>query len=491
MSRNRRRKRASRHRGRKAVLIIIIVIAALYVAGILYFHKFYLPNTTVADRDVSLQQAEDLREELEETAAGYQLTVTDRTGGENVIAGTDISYQYSDNGEEEEILQKQPSWQWPVSFFLSYSYELTLSSEFDEEQLETVVSSMDFMQEENMTAPEDARIDTSDGVELVEEVEGTTTIASQVIAEISAAIGNQETVVTLSDDCYEQPSVRSTDAELAEAKEAIEQYKKSSVTYEIGGKTEKLSSDEIAGFLTVSDDLTVSISEEKVATYVQALASKYNTYGDVRKFKTSLGDTIKIGGGDYGWVIDKDGEAAQLLEDIASYSAVTREPVWEQEAVQYDGSDDIGDTYIEVDYTNQHMYYYEDGELMLESDIVSGTMSTGNGTPDGVFKIAYKQSPATLVGEDYESPVNYFMPFAYNIGFHDADDWRSAYGGSIYQTNGSHGCVNMPGNKAKKLYNLVEVDTPVVAYYRTSVELTSENAEISNAYSYVDPDEED
>ena len=36
--------------------------------------------------------------------------------------------------------------------------------------------------------------------------------------------------------------------------------------------------------------------------YVQQLASKYNTFGRKRSFKTSSGDTIEIGGGDYGWV---------------------------------------------------------------------------------------------------------------------------------------------------------------------------------------------
>ena len=80
------------------------------------------------------------------------------------------------------------------------------------------------------------------------------------------------------------------------------------------------------------------------------------------------------------------------------------------------------------------------------------------------------------------------MVFAYNVGFHDAS-WRSDFGRDIYKASGSHGCINMPRNKAEKLYQILPTGTPVIAYYREPVELTAENARISNAYSYVRKDE--
>jgi hypothetical protein len=237
--------------------------------------------------------------------------------------------------------------------------------------------------------------------------------------------------------------------------------------------------------LVISEDDQVTLDEDKIARYVQHLASTFNTYADRRSFATSMGDVIEIGGGDYGWVIDKKAEAAQLLEDLNGGVPVEREPIYEQTAKEY-GPDDIGDTYVEVDYTNQHLWYYRDGELVLDSDFVSGNLSKGNGSPDGVFKIVYKKKDATLVGEDYESAVDYFMPFAYNVGFHDAS-WRSTFGGEIYRTKGSHGCINMPHDAAEELYSELEVGTPVVAFYREEIQLTSENARITNAFSYVDP----
>ena len=82
------------------------------------------------------------------------------------------------------------------------------------------------------------------------------------------------------------------------------------------------------------------------------------------------------------------------------------------------------------------------------------------------------------------------MPFAYNVGFHDASWRHGRFGGNIYKTSGSHGCINMPEDKAAKLYELVAVDTPVIAYYREPVKLTAENTKISNAYSYYDEEKE-
>ena len=143
---------------------------------------------------------------------------------------------------------------------------------------------------------------------------------------------------------------------------------------------------------------------------------------------------------------------------------------------------------MEIDYTNQHLWYYEEGELIADTDIVSGNLSRNNGSPDGVFKIVYKQRNATLVGEGYSSPVDYFMPFAYNVGIHDAS-WRNRFGEQIYLSSGSHGCINVPRDVAETIYESIRIDTPVIAYYREKVYLTAENARISNAYSYISEDD--
>lgn len=277
--------------------------------------------------------------------------------------------------------------------------------------------------------------------------------------------------------------MKSDDERLNQALSEINSYLDTTIKYDVGENGEVLDRKTVKNWITVGADYSVTFDESGVTGFIQYLASKYNTYGDVRDFKTSLGDTVKIGGGDYGWVIDKEKEKEKLMSEIRSGKTIEREPVFNQTAVVKSEIYDIGDTYVEIDYTNQHMYYYKNGSLKLEADVVTGNIAYSNGSPDGVYKIVYKERDATLTGEDYASDVSYFMVFAYNVGFHDAS-WRSEFGKQIYKSSGSHGCINMPVDKATQLYQILEIGTPVVAYYREPVQLTAENAKISNAYSY-------
>ncbi len=124
----------------------------------------------------------------------------------------------------------------------------------------------------------------------------------------------------------------------------------------------------------------------------------------------------------------------------------------------------FGGTYVEIDISNQILYYYEDGVCRFTTSIVTGSHRTGHDTPTGVYRILGKQRNVTLIGRDYASFVSYWMNFIGNsVGLHDAS-WRSRFGGSIYLTNGSHGCVNIPPSVMPQLYSMVSVGTPVVLY---------------------------
>ena len=55
------------------------------------------------------------------------------------------------------------------------------------------------------------------------------------------------------------------------------------------------------------------------------------------------------------------------------------------------------------------------------------------------------------------------MPFNGNIGLHDAT-WRKDFGGDIFLKDGSHGCVNLPPEKAKEIFTTIEKGIPVIVY---------------------------
>ncbi len=122
-----------------------------------------------------------------------------------------------------------------------------------------------------------------------------------------------------------------------------------------------------------------------------------------------------------------------------------------------------GKTYVDISINAQKLVYYVNGTPVLISDIVTGNTSKHHNTPQGVFQIYNKQLGRTLKGPGYSAYVSYWMPFTGNYGLHDAT-WRGSFGGNIYQTNGSHGCVNMPKDMAAALYNMVSVGTPVIIH---------------------------
>lgn len=484
--------RKKRHPLRVLLIIVLLLAAAVYGYGVYYFRDHFQMNTAAVSGgnrlDISGWTQGQLDESLGNFANGYTFTITDIQGSSYRIKGSDISYTAVGDEAEENLLSAQNPYQWPLSLFRSTQLDLTLTMTYDENALRDEISALDFMQPQNMTAPVNASVTiTADGYEINDAVTGTTVLTDQVLDEAVAVVDAGEASLTLTESDYQQPEILANDKSITDFTDQLDKYLSSTVTYDIDGADEEIGRSQIMSMLNIDTEAkTVSLNEDAVTSYVQSLATKYNTYGSERQFRTSQGDTITIGGGDYGWVVSKSGEKEQLMEDLQSGAPVEREPVYEQTAVQRatkEGETDIGNTYIEIDYTNQHIYYYKDGELQLDSDIVSGNTTIGNGSPDGIFKINYKKSPAVLVGEDYQSDVTYFMVFSYNVGIHDAS-WRSSFGGSIYTSNGSHGCVNVPLSFARNLYDVLAEKTPVVAYYRNSVTLTSENARIANAYSY-------
>lgn len=230
-----------------------------------------------------------------------------------------------------------------------------------------------------------------------------------------------------------------------------------------GTKKETLTAKTLASWVS-TENHEVSMNSDSCLAYVKTLAEKYDTQGHPRQFTTSGGSTITLSKGDFGWKLDEE-KMTQLLLSEAQASDISRfiTPVWSHKGVSFEAGNDIGDSYVEIDLTNQKVWLYKDGQKLAATECVTGTYGTDRQTPGGVYSIYYRQSPAVLRGADYSSPVQYWMAFNGGIGLHDAN-WRSTFGGDIYKTNGSHGCVNLPTEAAKKIYTETYIGYPVVCY---------------------------
>ena len=242
-----------------------------------------------------------------------------------------------------------------------------------------------------------------------------------------------------------------------------------SVTYQMpNNQTEVLDGLTIASWVNGSKGLTVSVDAAKVADYVQGLRNKYDTPAGTQTWQSADGTTKSIKT-NYGWHIDQAKETEALIANIQSLQSVTREPVYASRAAQTE-MPQWGKTFVEIDISSQHVYFYQDGNCVWDSKCVTGTATDPDrATPTGVFALKYKQRDRVLRGRinpqtgkpSYESPVAYWMPFNGNIGLHDAN-WRSSFGGNIYLKSGSHGCINLPTKNAKTLFELITPGTVIV-----------------------------
>lgn len=452
-----------------AVLLLLLAGAAgAYIAIGSYYETHFFENVSINGIDVSDLTAQEAEKLIAHQAEDYRLTLVTKEGAQEVIEGADIGYRFVSGGEVQGFLDEQNAFAWlPAYLGAGKQYTMETSTTYDDELLETALSSLACMQKENVTAPKDAEVrQQEDGTYAIEpETVGNKLSKKKVTALLKEAIGSGISSVDLEkEECYKLPKVYQDDPDLRAEAAVRNRYSSITVTYDMGGGvTETLDKATIASWFSLDKDLKVTFDRDAVAAWVNQLADQYDTIGAYLPFVTSNGETVYPESRTYGWQMDRETETEELYQILLAGDSVQRSPVWLEGAATR-GENDIGDTYVEIDYTNQRMWYYKDGQLLVETPVVTGNVGAGMASPEGVFCLVGKQEDAVLTGEDYKTPVDYWMPFYGGVGIHDADTWRTSYGGDIYQWSGSHGCINTPTAQAAVIYQNIEVGTPVVCY---------------------------
>lgn len=456
-----------------------IVVAGCAYAGIsYYFADRFFEGTWINGVNCSQMTASEVEQLFENKFQNYSIEVSGRNADAQTINGSDISYQYLSTGEVLKLLKQQKPYEWIKGLYEQKTYTVAENTGYNKTLLQEKLKSLNCAQAENQTAPENAYVAFQNGqFVIVPETEGSELDLKAAYKVLDEAISNGETSVNFADtpDAYVSADVTSDDEGLKSTLEACNNYTKASITYTFGDQTVTLDGNTIKDWLQfddkgqlVWDDTTF---QQYVTEYVAQLAATYDTVGTEREFQTTSGRTVYVSSSIYGWKIDQASEVTQLCQEIQSGTVTTRDPIYSQTANAY-GTNDLGSTYIEVDLSEQHMYYYQNGVDVFESDFVSGNMSySDRQTHEGIFTLYYKKSPDVLRGSkkddgtyEYEETVQYWMPFDGGIGFHDAS-WRDEFGGDIYLTNGSHGCINMPTDSAAELYNLIDYNVPIICFY--------------------------
>lgn len=491
-------------RGRRVLIALGVVLAVLVIAyggGVVLFGNVCYPNTVIADTDVSLMTRDTAISRVRSSAEGYRLAV-EGDGFTWTFDPESASEVIDAEAAVDRTIGANDPFEWPVRLVEALSNTdsnaaVESSADGDEEVSRDQIDLPQGFDRDAFLADLDAaldafnetRIGTFDAAGAYDADAGKFTLEKacsnqkldKEAIEVAAlrAISTLSKNVTLDEGSFVPLAGGASESELRAAIDQANSLIGTDVDLKMGGSVvATLDGATFVQWMTFDESLKPTLSTEPLAQWVRDLAeTKLDTIGCQRTYARPDGKVVTVSGGTYGWNSDEQQLVKLLQEAVANKQVGEIDiPTLQNAAVwTAKGEKDWG-AYCDIDLTEQHCRYYDaSGNILWESGCVTGNPNEGDATPTGVYILNAKRQNETLIGmdmdkdgePDYRSPVAYWMPFVGNlIGLHDAS-WQSASvftNPTAYLWAGSHGCVNLPTDKAGELYNLIQVGDCVIVH---------------------------
>ena len=436
------------------IIIALCILLCIYLGMSVYFMNHFYYGSEINGIKISSKSVKDAEAVLTSELQKYTLTLKERGGKSEQIKAFDVGVRYPSETVFQNLKAKQNPFYWFLAYFNSKGYKMTTEITYDEKLLREQLNKLTCLASSNVIEPQNPKLQyKGNSYEILGEMLGNKIDKEILYASVADALLKKSTEMDLEAiRCYINPEYNSKSQKVIEAKNTLDKYLSSNVTYTFGNDNKTIDSNIINKWLTINKDYEVFLDEKSVGEYIETLFEKYNTAGGIKNFVTSSGKTIQLCGGDYVLPVDTAKETQELISAIKEGKTVVSK-----------AKEEVGNTYVEIDLNKQHLWFYKEGALVTQGDVVTGNVRAGLSTPKGVYALKFKGRNVVLRGPGYAAPVAYWMPFNRGIGMHDAG-WRSRFGGNIYKTDGSHGCINCPSNLVSAIYNSIEVGTPVVCY---------------------------
>ena len=447
------------------VLICIVIIFLIFVLTIMFIKDTFHYSTSINGIDCSFLNINDAIKKLEKTMNSTKITFLFADDKEYTCVGAYFDFEVNSANPLLGILSKQKD-----SDENKKEYNLTDLYNVDEEVAKNYLNSLSIFTDKNTNKePVNAYLkwdEDNSEFYIVPEVYGNKLDFNEAYNYLLNALRNGKTVIDFRGITDITPEITANSIELKEQKENINKIVATTVEYKLhNGDTYKLNASTIKDWVSRDDNGNYSIDlKSNVTKFVDKLAKKAKYKITSTKFNaTGLGEiSVSFGRATYANV-DKEKEIERLTKQLESKKSAKFDVIYEA-LPDYTKID----TYVELDLSRQRVWMYVNGECVLETPCVTGNVAQGYSTPAGIYYLTYKTMNATLEGYNYDgstysTPVTYWMPFNGGIGFHDAT-WRGSFGGNIYMTNGSHGCVNLPYWAASTLYSYINTSIPIILY---------------------------
>lgn len=487
------------HRGRAALIALASVagVAAIaYAGGVFAFSNVLYPNTVIAGVDVSLMSRDSAASRIESSATSYKLT----------LAGSDFSFEYKPEdtaslvdapGRVDQVLQANTPLAWPQRLISALSAttaskksqlaldaetDAQLPSTFDESAFDAQLSqAIDaYNKDRSGTFDTKSAYDESQAAFTLDKALSNVRIDKQRVTDVAKrALASLVTNVELDSSYFDDIVPGATTEQIQAAVDTANNMVNRTITLTMGGATVgSLTREQFSQWISF-DGTTPKMDTEAMTSYLRQLTiDQLDTVGTERSYTRADGKQVTVSGGTYGWEVSSKELATKVSDALSKGQDATIEVPTTSAGATYTkrGERDWG-AYVDVDLTEQHARYYDaSGNLAWESGVITGNPNKGNDTPTGIYRMNSPARNITLVGKTdpatgqpiYRTPVDYWMPFVGGaIGFHDAS-WQKTANFSnpaAYQSVGSHGCVNLPPEKAAELYGLVKQGICVVVHW--------------------------
>lgn len=469
----------------KVSLITVFIIAGLLYTGLAYYYssfsrnfnseekgKSYLCGTVINGIYCTGMTPEQVNNLLLEDYRIEPVQLITRDG-DYIINSEEINYSIDFSVPLNDVLKTQNPLLWVKYVLRDNVHEINPIVSFDEEFFATKLDSLGIVDDTSAKAQVKIRL-TEDGYKLEDNSEPSIDY-ERLKSDLISFVKDGNAFFEVDDSYYSEYVYSQTEIDLMDYYEKIESMQERRVAYYFGSEKKTISAYDWAVLINTQEKpvkefktkaealkaLDFNISEEKAIAYIDDFLDEYNTYNN-RYFVTHSKEIVHVTKGNYGNKLNIKKEEEWFKDFVNSKdNNATRVPEYLIEA-KYREKNDFGDTFIEVSLDEQHLWYYVDGEIYVDTPITSGSLAHG-GTDPRVVYVYTKIPNKWLNGPTWHNFVKYWVAIQGSIGIHDAS-WRKEYGGQNYIYNGSHGCINTPLDAMEKIFDKVEIGTPVIVY---------------------------
>ena len=458
-----------------AVGVIAALLLAVYAGGVVFFSSHFLPKTMVNGVDVSLKAPAEVQEALQASLVDYQLKV-DGCGVDLTLDRAAIGYGLD---PEVDWLKGFNHFAWPLDAIKGAGEVPLAGIVYNQQAVDDAINQAVSAVNETAAAPVDAHLaydQASNAVVVAPEEQGGKIDLQAALAKVHGGLDKALPQVTLTSDELVKPAILASDEGLKRAAAQANTLTDVDVTLTLGGfEAARVNRSNLLDWVLVDDNGNAVLQPELVAIWAAQVAARLDTYGKEHTYiRPGTNKVITVEGGDDGWAIDAESLKNTIVEAIHNSTKGTIEIPCTNSGDYYDMNTGIEwRRFVDVDLSEQHAYFFVDGQLKWDTDVITGNVNIpSRETPTGTYYITRMSTNETLYTyeegkkEPNKTVVSYWMPFIGNVyALHDAW-WQPDFGGNMFREGyGSHGCVNLPVDKAAELYDILEVGDTVLVHW--------------------------